>query len=463
MRKLALLLGSLVVVASASAKEVVPAPVVVEEAPVQIVEKEVIVYRDKEEGFRPNGYVDLQYRYYGDTEGQNQDFGTVKDKKDPTAWNKANNFSRLQLMRPNGYVDLQYRYYGDTEGQNQDFGTVKDKKDPTAWNKANNFSRLQLMGKINMTEKQALEFRIRDWNDLDQENVRQKSETQTRLRYFYDHGNLGDSKVNYTSRIHYLHQEGSQELEYSARFNFAEYMFNNDFVKTTNFELVPFYKYAWDADNSSNYTNTVGARLKSNYDLPWGFFNNDFVKTTNFELVPFYKYAWDADNSSNYTNTVGARLKSNYDLPWGFTAEFNLYADQNFYGNGAEKTVKDGDKAGKEDKEFVATMEAYLYHTLPLYSNDKVSVTFNNEVGYDPYVLWTQHKAYDETTKKESDDANYTLYYTSTIGVDYQATPNVTLYAHVGATYQNWTRLDENSASNWRWQPTAWAGFKTTF
>ena len=369
MRKLALLLGSLVVVASASAKEVVPAPVVVEEAPVQIVEKEVIVYRDKEEGFRPNGYVDLQYRWYGDTEGQNQDFGTVKDKKDPTAWNKANNFSRLQLM-----------------------------------------------GKINMTEKQALEFRIRDWNDLDQENVRQKSETQTRLRYFYDHGNLGDSKVNYTSRIHYLHQEGSQELEYSARFNFAEYMFNND-----------------------------------------------FVKTTNFELVPFYKYAWDADNSSNYTNTVGARLKSNYDLPWGFTAEFNLYADQNFYGNGAEKTVKDGDKAGKEDKEFVATMEAYLYHTLPLYSNDKVSVTFNNEVGYDPYVLWTQHKAYDETTKKESDDANYTLYYTSTIGVDYQATPNVTLYAHVGATYQNWTRLDENSASNWRWQPTAWAGFKTTF
>ena len=51
MRKLALLLGSLVVVASASAKEVVPAPVVVEEAPVQIVEKEVIVYRDKEKDY----------------------------------------------------------------------------------------------------------------------------------------------------------------------------------------------------------------------------------------------------------------------------------------------------------------------------------------------------------------------------------------------------------------------------
>ncbi len=48
MRKLALLLGSLLVVASASAKEVVPAPVVVEEAPVQVIEKEVIVYRDRD-------------------------------------------------------------------------------------------------------------------------------------------------------------------------------------------------------------------------------------------------------------------------------------------------------------------------------------------------------------------------------------------------------------------------------
>ena len=110
MRKLALLLGSLVVVASASAKEVVPAPVVVEEAPVQIVEKEVIVYRDKEEGFRPNGNIGLEYKYYGNTESQNHD----------------------------------------------------------DWNSANNYSRTQLSGGIQMTESQTLEFRIRDYNSLDQ-------------------------------------------------------------------------------------------------------------------------------------------------------------------------------------------------------------------------------------------------------------------------------------------------------
>ena len=88
MKKLALLLGSLLVVASASAKEVVPAPVVVEEAPVQVIEKEVIVYRDKEVGFRPNGYVDLQYRWYGETEGQENGEG----------WAGETNYSRTQLQ-----------------------------------------------------------------------------------------------------------------------------------------------------------------------------------------------------------------------------------------------------------------------------------------------------------------------------------------------------------------------------
>ena len=378
MRKLALLLGSLVVVASASAKEVVPAPVVVEEAPVQIVEKEVIVYRDKEEGFRPNGYVDLQYRWYGDTEGQNQDFGTVKDKKDPTAWNKANNFSRLQLM-----------------------------------------------GKINMTENQALEFRIRDWNDLDQENVRQKSETQTRLRYFYDHGNLGDSKVNLTSRLHYAnngHDDNSQELEYQARFNFAEYMFNSD-----------------------------------------------FVKTTDFTVAPKYAYSWGDDNSSDYDNQIGADLYTMHELPWGFSFEFNVYATQHFYG---QDQYFDG-LTKKEDKNFTVDVEAYIYNTTNLYTNGNVSVDFNFEGGYDQYN-WSQEKKFgtkhiDKKIEGYTGDgvgrnnAKYSVYALPTIQLNYQATPNVKLYAAAGAEYRDWTVNSESSASNWRWQPTVFAGFKTTF
>ena len=379
MRKLALLLGSLVVVASASAKEVVPASVVVEEAPVQIVEKEVIVYRDKEEGFRPNGYVDLQYRWYGDTEGQNQDNGKVKDEKDPTAWNSANNYSRIQLQ-----------------------------------------------GKINMTENQALEYRVRTYDELDKEDERNtKSGTQTRLRYFYDHGNLGDSKVNLTSRLHYAnngHDDNSQELEYQARFNFAEYMFNSD-----------------------------------------------FVKTTDFTVAPKYAYSWGDDNSSDYDNQIGADLYTMHELPWGFSFEFNVYATQHFYG---QDQYFDG-LTKKEDKNFTVDVEAYIYNTTNLYTNGNVSVDFNFEGGYDQYN-WSQEKKFgtkhiDKKIEGYTGDgvgrnnAKYSVYALPTIQLNYQATPNVKLYAAAGAEYRDWTVNSESSASNWRWQPTVFAGFKTTF
>ena len=379
MRKLALLLGSLVVVASASAKEVVPAPVVVEEAPVQIVEKEVIVYRDKEEGFRPNGYVDLQYRWYGDTEGQNQDNGKVKDEKDPTAWNSANNYSRIQLQ-----------------------------------------------GKINMTENQALEYRVRTYDELDKEDERNtKSGTQTRLRYFYDHGNLGDSKVNLTSRLHYAnngHDDNSQELEYQARFNFAEYMFNSD-----------------------------------------------FVKTTDFTVAPKYAYSWGDDNSSDYDNQIGADLYTMHELPWGFSFEFNVYATQHFYG---QDQYFDG-LTKKEDKNFTVDVEAYIYNTTNLYTNGNVSVDFNFEGGYDQYN-WSQEKKFgtkhiDKKIEGYTGDgvgrnnAKYSVYALPTIQLNYQATPNLKLYAAAGAEYRNWAIESEKSASNWRWQPTVFAGFKTTF
>ncbi|WP_130891192.1 hypothetical protein ABF215_05870 [Fusobacterium sp. THCT13E1] len=363
MRKLALLLGSLLVVASASAKEVVPAPVVVEEAPVQVIEKEVIVYRDKEEGFRPNGYVDLQYRWYGETEGQKKGEG---------------------------------------------------------WAGETNYSRTQLMGKINMTEKQALEYRIRKYNSVSSEEKTGKSGSDTRLRYFYNHGNLGDSKVNLTSRVHYRDRgdlaSGAQELEYQARFNFAEYMFNNDFIKTTNFVVAPKYKYVWDSTNDDAYDNRLG-----------------------FDIASFHE------------------------LPYGFSFELNFYVDQHFYGQ--DQAFDGGRKS--EDKNFTVDMEAYLYNTTNLYTNGNVTVDFNFEGGYDAYN-WSQEKKFGtKLTGKYgeagTDDAAYSLYALPTIQVNYQATPNVVVYAAAGAEYRDWAIDNQNSAKNWRWQPTVFAGFKTTF
>ena len=352
MKRLALLLGSLLVVtAAASAKEVVPAPVVVEEAPVQIVEKEVIVYRDKEEGFRPNGSVDLQYRYCGNAEN-----------------------------------------------------------DKPIWSTNDNSSRTQLTTKINMTENQTFEARIRDYNSLDENSKQAKNETETRLRYWYDHGVLGDSKVNLTSRLHYQHKTkgaGKQDVEYSARFDFAEYLFNNDFIKTNTFEVAP----------------KVG-------------------------------YEWGSGNDSNYANLVGMDIASTYTLPAGFSAEFNLYLTQKFYG--ADQLDVEGNKY---DDNFNAYVEAYLYNTTNLYTNGNYAVDFVFEGGLDGYD-WSQEKIYGSSSHD-----SYSLYAYPALRVSYQATDFVNVYALAGAEYRNflWESQSRASAQDWRWQPTATVGFTTTF
>ena len=67
----------------------------------------------------------------------------------------------------------------------------------------------------------------------------------------YNHGNLGDSKVNFASRVQYI-KKCSHALRYEARFDFAEYMFNNDFVKTTEMVVAPYYEYTWNRDMLQN-------------------------------------------------------------------------------------------------------------------------------------------------------------------------------------------------------------------
>ena len=367
MKKSLLLVGAfLAVTAMAQAKEIVPAPVVVEETPVQIVEKEVIVYRDREpEGFRPNGYVDLQYRYYGEAE------------------------------------ELNYK---------------NDKVN-------NNYGRTQLLGKINMTEKQSLEYRVRsynDWNSATNKDNRGEKGTQTRLRYFYDHGNLGDSKVDLISRLEYKKDtDNVQSLEYQARFNIADYLFNNDFIKTTSFTFAPKYKYKWSS------------------------------------------------NTDNYENILGLDLFTMNQLPLGFSFEFNLYGDQHFYGErkatGVTDTVKNNTSL---------TMEAYLYNTTNLYANDDVSVDFYFEGGFDPYK-WNSEKI-QRTLKvgatDKIDTANYNYYHNSyqvyaypQLIANYKITPNLNVYTSLGAEYRNWAYTSEKSAKDWRWQPTAVVGFRTTF
>ncbi|HBJ78970.1 hypothetical protein, partial [Fusobacterium sp.] len=308
--------------------------------------------------------------------------------------------------RPNGYVDLQYRYYGDTEGQNDGTWHGYSEED------GNNYSRIQLEGKVNMTEKQSLYFRIREWNDLNEnEKKHVKGDgTQTRLRYFYDHGNLGDSKVNFTSRIQY--QDGSnslQSVQYQTRFNFAEYMFNNDFIKTTAFILAPTYEYGW-AKNDSDYYNGLGLYFLMVNQHPWGFETG--IETDSTFMYKFY---------------------------------------------GQDKTIAANGKT--YDENATVGLKVYFAQTTSLYSEGKLSIALYNEGGYNNFN-WSEKDIYGT---KGDQNTSYSAYWNPEFQFNYQATENVVAYTNLGAEYRNWAEEGRKSATNWRWQPYVTVGFKTTF
>ena len=355
MKRLALLLGSLLVVtAAASAKEVVPAPVVVEEAPVQIIEKEVIVYREKEQGFRPNGNVSLEYRYFGNTEDNNKNDGV-----------------------------------------------------PGSWNASNDYSRLETLATINMTENQTLQFRGRSYNSLSEDDrtnsISQKNRTETRLRHYYNFGTIGDSNVIMRSYVQYKHKtDATQEITTELRFDFADYFFNNDFIKTTRAEVGPSYKYSWSDRNDSDYYNAAGIYFYFANQLPAGF---------------------------------GFEVKSEDDPSY-----YYMYGQEN------------------KDDVFEFKVAAILTHDANLYTNGAYSLDWHFEGGYDPYT-WQSRTLDTDTDSKRS----YELYAQPNLVFSYAATEFVTLTGTVGAEYRNWVNANETSAQDWRWQPYVAAGFNVAF
>lgn len=356
MKRLALLLGSLLVVsAAASAKEVVPAPVVVEETPVQIVEKEVIVYRDREPEWRPSGFVSLEQKYYGRTEDQKE-----------------------------------------IGGDN--------------WNKNNEYMRTQALASINLTPNQKMDIRGRLYQGTHRGNKYEDKADEFRVRYFYDHGTLGDTKIDMTSKVKYLKKgsgRGKQTAEYILEFDFAKYMFNNDYVKTTKFAVGPSYSYVW------------------------------------------------ADNG--YENNYGIYFNWENELPFGFGTELEF--DSAKYSVASSKIYENGTKEMK-DKKFTLPVKFLITHSYNLWQNDAYALDWHAEAGYDTYVF--SNLKSEPSNGKYSNKA-YTLKLEPSVTLTYKATNYVSVYGTLGAEYRNWVKTNQKDASNWRWQPYAAVGVKTTF
>ena len=219
MKKLALVLGSLLVVGSvASAKEVMPAPIPAPEKVVEYVEKPVIVYRDREV---------------------------------TPAW------------RPNGSVEVELRNWGEVEGH---------KAEDKYWDGEDYWTQLRTTTKINFTEKQSLKIHTRNNYGLKRANNELAEAERLELTHTYKFGNLGSSKIDTRLETKFKHSGSKKFVEVKPVFDFSEYFFKNDYVKATALELAPFYRYVWGADKeaSDKYENIYGLYANAEFDLPWG-------------------------------------------------------------------------------------------------------------------------------------------------------------------------------------------------
>ena len=188
-------------------------------------------------------------------------------------------------------------------------------------------------------------------------------------------------------------------------------------------------------------------------------FNNDYIKTTDFTIGPKYEYEWADSNDDEYANKIGINLESMTELPLNFAFELNIFAQQNFLGK------KYGFDSGRKekDKDFTVDVEAYLYNVTNLYTNssENFMLDFVFEGGYDQYN-WSQYKLYGHENE-DSQKSAYSLYAYPGIQGTYQVTPAFSVYAIAGAEYRNWAIESEKSASHWRWQPTVTVGMTTVF
>lgn len=233
MKKLALVLGSLLVVGSvASAKEVVPAPVAAPEVPVQVVEKEVVVYRDREvaPAWKPNGSVELKYKPY-------------------------------------------FKKEHDSKGDKSNRGRGK----------------LEATTAINMTENQSLDIRVRDYYGLKSTSNDRDGNLDFRVRHNYNYGPfILKTKFQRTAGTVELDDEtevavNTKTIEVKPTFDASKYFFKNDYVKLNAAEIAPAYSYEWN-----EYGHGHSAGIYANYDmsLPYGFsFVAEFDRLYNWQEV----------------------------------------------------------------------------------------------------------------------------------------------------------------------------------
>jgi len=310
---------------------------------------------------------------------------------------------------PTGYVDIYYEWRGKSG---------RHTKQGTGGYLTSNYGTLHAEGELQIDERNLLYLEVENFHatskpGANDEWVSEDAHTDFTLEFTHQHDFLGGvaCKFIFNNNDGFLE---SNRVEYQARWNFAEKLFQNDYVKVTDFTIAPKIGYNWDQDYVYDPTPLTG-------------------------LTKDFYYGLD--------------LYSYFELPLNFELELNVYLTQHSF----NRPLTEGKK-----KNFTADVELYLYNTTKLVDlSDKASLSFYFEGGFDPYTH-SRRKIFASDFGGNDRTDGYTLYALPALRLDYQATDNIGLYLVAGARTEN-IHSTASEAQGWVWQPVAQLGFKVEF
>lgn len=371
MKKLSLVLGSLLIAATASAKEVVKAPVVVVEPVVECATCEIPV-------FQPTGYISLEAEYRGNSERG--------------GWDKDTNGNRS------------YKTYG------RDGARAGRNKEHVFY---------ELLGGVDITPKDTFSFRGRAYDSVTRQEDSVGESNDLRLRWDHKFGYIFD-KVSYTTRVEARLENNHDAYTLYNKFEFKDYFSNNGFYKTNSFAIVPKVRYT-DFDNEPTQVNSTGVGADFNH---LGAMDLGMFGTLETELNVLYIY------SDTNSKTQGM---------------------QNPYG-GSRGSAK-SDRGTSNGNSFA--VEAYLYHTLPLWSTDsgRYAVQFYQEGGLDPM----------EFDHRSTDNGEATIYYEPKLQLVQHLNTATSLTYSAGAYYANNWSNGKGDTGRYDWEPRAGVKLSTKF
>ncbi|MGL6119087.1 MAG: FomA family porin-like outer membrane protein, partial [Fusobacteriaceae bacterium] len=261
-----------------------------------------------------------------------------------------------EAFRPSGFIGLEYRAYGNTEGHCDDIPTEnRDKNDlnnttQDSWNKgSNNYSRLETTFGIQMSERSKLEGRIRDYNNLDRNDPSSATKsdksnaTETRLRYSYKHNDLLTSRLQYRDE-----EDNSQNFEYMLRVN----AYKNSGALLSSVVLAPKIYHSLAKDGGGNYTNMLGANVEFAGNLPLGF---------TWDGVLYLEQSFYNQDRATGVNSTFDKSTSTTDKSFDVAVE--LYLKRTFGLYSTEST--------NFDFNMVAGLDPYKFRQYDMYSYGK--------------------------------------------------------------------------------------------